>query len=175
MVRISPNGSSLTLEAPYHPNFPYRAGQLGGRWNGSTRTWTFPVDRDAALRALCLEIWGLDGSPVPSSDLIALHISVDERRYPRTTFEALEMGVYLGGREIACAVPRRRMARPGRGIDFLQGWPLCAGSEVHWLTVIPNGSQFLINAIPTSVVERVIAQVGENGDVKVIENTSTPG
>jgi hypothetical protein len=172
MVCITRDGSRLALHAPYHPSFPYRAGQLGGRWDASTRMWVFPADCDASLRALCLEIWGVDGSPVLAGDLTALCITVDERRYPRTTFEALEMGVYLGGREIACALPRRRAARPGQGVVFLRGWPLCGGSEVHWVTVIPNGSQFLVRDLPTSVAERVIAQVGANGEVEVVENTS---
>ena len=138
MVVIRANGARLELEAPYHPALPYRARQVGGTWLGSTTGWVFPLKAEQALRALCQDIWAVDGRIAALEDMVDLRITVDERVPFRSVFEARETPIYLVGREIAASLRNLRGARPGRGIRFLSGKPRCLASPSTWATSIPG-------------------------------------
>jgi hypothetical protein len=107
----------LELQAPYHPLLPIRSKQIGRKWMGPQISWVFPLEEEPALRALCLDIWAVDGSPDSLQDLVTLHIVVDEQ----TPHSAGVRG--LRGARIPCrardaaSLQNRRAARPGRGFS----------------------------------------------------------
>jgi hypothetical protein len=52
----------LTLNSPYHPDFPARARMIGGTWDGERHVWRFnTADRDR-VETLCREIYGTGAS-----------------------------------------------------------------------------------------------------------------
>jgi hypothetical protein len=166
MVVIRVNAARLELEAPYHPALPYRARQAGGTWLGQAIGWVFPLEEETALRALCQDIWGVDGSVAATEDVVDLQITVDERVPFRSVFEAHETPIYLVGREIAASLRNLRGARPGRGVRFLSGKPRCLASASTWSTCIPDGTVFVIRDVPRCATGRFREAVGGAGHVE---------
>jgi hypothetical protein len=166
MVVNRANGARLEREAPYYPALPYRARQVGGAWLGQATGWVFPLEAEQALRALCQDIWAVDGRGATMEDTIDLQITVDERMPFRSVFEAHETPIYLVGREIAASLRNLRGARPGRGIRLLSGKPRCLTSPSTWSTSIPNGAVFVIRDVPRSAIGRFWEAVGDAGHVE---------
>ena len=167
MVTIKTVPGRLELDAPYHPALPFRAKQIGGKWLGSEIGWVFPLEEERALRALCLDIWAIDGSPARLEDMVDLQITVNERAPIRSVFMAYEKPIYLVGREIAAALKNRRAARPGRGVRFLSGKPRCFATPSIWTVTIPNGSVFIIRDVPTGAVDRFRETVDGAGQMEI--------
>jgi hypothetical protein len=165
-IRIAPG--RLELQAPYHPALPFRSKQIGGKWFGSEIGWVFPLEEEKALRALCFDIWAVDGLPASVEETVDLQITVDERTPVRSVFVAYEKPIYLVGREIAAALKTRRAARPGRGIRFLSGKPRCFVTPSIWMVTIPNGSVFIVRDVPAGAGERFRERVDGAGQVEVI-------
>ncbi len=169
MVTVKGPATRLDLRAPYHPALPGRAKPVGGRWMGSEIGWTFPLNAEHALRALCDEIWAVDGSPEAAAATVDVQITVDEHTPIRTVFLAYERPIYLVGREIAASLANRRAARPGRGVTFLAGKPCCVETPSKWSTVIPNGSVFLMRKVPRVAVARFRSALSGAGHLEIKE------
>ncbi|WP_284948249.1 hypothetical protein [Acidisoma cladoniae] len=158
----------LELQAPYHPVLPHRSKQIGGLWLGAGIGWSFPHSQEEALRALCLDIWGVDGTRAAFEDTVEIKVTVDEQVPYRRVFEAAEQPIYLVGREIAASLRSRRGARPGRGVRFMSGNPRCIALPSIWLTTIPNGAVFLVRDVPISALDRFRDDIGGAGHVEVL-------
>ena len=167
MVTIRIAQGRLELKAPYHPVLPFRSRQIGGKWLGPTVGWVFPLEEEEALRRVCLDIWAVDGSLPSSEKTVDLHVTVDERAPVRSIFVAYQSPIFLVGREIAASLKSLRGARPGRGVKFLTGKPCCVASSNSWMTIIPNGSMFIIPDVPSVAADRFREVVGNAGQVEV--------
>ena len=129
--------------------------------------WAVPVAQEEALRALCLRMWGVDGTPEASSDVVQLRIEVAEQDIRFPIWRAYNDAVYLVGREIAASLKNRRGARPGRGVKFLAGSPKCQAEMNDYWTCIPNGSVFLLDDTPRMALDRFRKALEEHGTVEV--------
>jgi hypothetical protein len=167
MIVLKASATQLELQAPYHPALPGRSRAIGGKWMGSAIGWAFPATQEPAVRALCKDIWAVDGSPEAFETTVDLQVTVDERLPDRRVFLAYERPIYLVGREIAASLANRKAARPGRGIKFLKGGPRCIEASSIWATVIPNGCVFVIRDVPAIAVDRFCAAIGDAGSVEV--------
>ena len=167
MVTIRIAHGRLELNAPYHPVLPIRSKQIGGKWLGPDTGWVFPLKEEEALRRVCLDIWAVDGSASCSDKTVDLHVTVDERAPVRSIFVAYQSPIFLVGRELAASLKTLRGARPGRGVKFLAGKPCCVASSNSWMTIIPNGSIFIICDVRPGAVDRFYKAVGEAGQVDV--------
>jgi hypothetical protein len=168
MILITANADRLELQAPFHPLLSMNAKALGGRWRGSEVGWTIPIAQEAALRALCLRTWGVDGTPEASSDVVQLRIEVAERDIRFPIWRAYNDAIYLVGREIAASLKNRRAARPGRGIKFLTGNPSCRTDMHAYWTTIPDGSIFLLKDTPRMAVDRFREALEGHGNMEVM-------
>lgn len=168
MVLIKTNGDRFEITAPFHPELSRQAKRLGGAWRGVDVGWIFGLDHEAELRALCLRLWGVDGSPEAVADLVALRIEVDEQDLRNPIWQAHDEAVYLVGREIAASLRNRRAARPGRGVRFERGKPLCRAELNHFWTSIPNGSVFVLQDTPRMAIEHFEHAVAGHGRVQVV-------
>lgn len=65
-VTITRHDTTVAVAAPYDPQFPKRAHELGGQWNGSDRRWEFSARDEQRVRDLCRTIYGTDGTPTPT-------------------------------------------------------------------------------------------------------------
>jgi hypothetical protein len=157
----------LELHAPYHPILPFRSKQIGGKWLGPAVGWVFPLEEEEALRRVCLDIWAVDGSPSALDETVDLQVAVDERAPVRVIFVAYQSPIFLVGREVAASLKNLRGARPGRGVNFLEGSPRCVSSSNSWMTIIPNGSVFIIRDVQSGAASRFRDVVGGAGQVNV--------
>jgi hypothetical protein len=167
MIILKASATRLELQAPYHPALPGRSRAIGGKWMGSEIGWTFPAAQESAVRALCKDIWAVDGSPEAFETTVDLQVTVDERVPDRRVFLTYEGPIYLVGREIAASLANRKAARPGRGIKFLKGGPRCIDASSIWATVIPDGCVFLIRDVPQVAIGRFHEAIGDAGRMEV--------
>ena len=168
MVLVVVKDDRLELRAPFHPGLSYRCRALGGRWKGVEVGWVFELEKEDALRALCLELFALDGREESLQDTVDLEVTVDERTVVRSVFEGYGRSIAFLGREIIVPLPNRDLARPGRGVKFLKGRPFARRSHEDWHLSVPNGSVFVMRAVPRVTLDRLRASIGDAGSVQVM-------
>ena len=158
----------LELRAPFHSGLPYRSKSLDGRWKGAEVGWVLELARKEAVRGLCLDLFGLDGREKSLRDTVDLEVTVDEHVLQPTVFVAYGQPIAFLGREIAVPLPRRDVARPGRGVRFVKGRPSRQRSVESYLLSIANGSVFTVMAVPRVTLTRFTAAIGDAGAVRVL-------
>ncbi len=134
--------AAILVQTPYHPDFPEKAKALGGYWDGVQRWWTFDARDEPDVRALCLELFGTDGStPVPTVDL---EVSLDG--WPDTG------ELWLVGRQL--------IRRTYGGVRFGESVRVLAGGftdtsrrsgQLRW----QQGTVLLVRDVPKSLVEKL--------------------
>lgn len=168
-VTISTTGNNLQVASPYHPDFPARARALGGKWVATSKAWSFDPRDEPAVRALCVEFFGTDGSPVMEGDLVTLRVTLA----PNIRIGKLCGPLYFAGREIGRAYGRDSGARQGDGIVFLKGSVTSGGSMKNWYTKTTEGAIFEIRDLPRAKAEETIKDSGyDDGDIERIEIVS---
>jgi hypothetical protein len=136
-IKIKIDNGCAALTAPYNPDFPARAKQIGGRWNSSSKDWTFDARDADRVRALCREVYGEDDSP---ADLVTVRIRYaipnpnanPEQSWTRllTQSELNEKDTWwLFGRQIARQIDRDGDPRLGDGVVVVQGTVTGGGSR----------------------------------------------
>ena len=168
MVLMLVTEDRLELRAPFPAGLPYRCRGLGGRWKGAEVGWVFERQHENAVRLICLDLFGLDGHPESLEDTVDLEVTVDEQVVSRTVFETTGQPIAFLGREIAAPVPRKDVARPGRGVKFLKGRPLCRHSVESYLLSIADGSVFIVRAVPRLTLDCFVRSIGDAGTVRVM-------
>ena len=168
MVLVLVKEDRLELRAPFHGGLSYRCRGLGGRWKGVEVGWVFEREHEDAVRVICLDLFGLDGHPESLENTVDLEVTVDEQVVSRTVFETTGRPIAFLGREIAAPLPRKDVARPGRGVKFLKGRPLCRHSVESYLLSIANGSVFTVGAFPRLALDRFVGSIGDAGTVRVM-------
>lgn len=139
-VRIERQGNSVILSAPYHPDLPARARQLGGKFDGYTKSWTFDSRDEARVRALAREIYGTDGE---ASKTIAVRVHVDRFLDARS--------LWLFGREIARRPERDWAVRLGEGVVVISGgFPASGGSVKNPRLAAEPGTVLEVRDVPAN-------------------------
>lgn len=101
----------LIVQTPYHPDFPKRARELGGNWNGVQRLWFFDVRDEVRVRDLVKECYGTDGTP---SVVVTVRSEIKH-------VAAGEQQLFLYGREVARRWDRDSRVRLGEGCVVVAG------------------------------------------------------
>jgi len=57
-LSIFERDGKIAVSSPYNPNFPRRARELGGTWDGGRLIWLFDARDEDRVRALCEEVYG---------------------------------------------------------------------------------------------------------------------
>jgi len=144
MVSIQERNGSLTVRAPYHPDFPSRAKRLTGRWNPAEQVWTFDPRTEPEVRELCTAIYGTDGTPTATVTVRAIAArQVAEFREPVTLY----------GRVLARARGRDSGAKLGEGVVLVKGRICSGGSARHWKTIVEEGTEFVVYDVPATMVQ----------------------
>lgn len=149
----------LSVQSPYHPDFPKRARKLGGKWDGGSKRWSFDARDEPRVRELCREIYGEDGS----ADAETCTIRV---RYP-TQGWADKGALYVAGRQVARAFGRDSGARLGEGVVLFEGDIGSGGSRNNWATVCDKGTVFEVRDVPVPAAEAALC----DADVDDLEIT----
>jgi hypothetical protein len=99
-IEITATDKQLTVDSPYHPDWPAQARQLGGKF--AAGVWTFSARDEQRVRDLCREVYGTDGTPTQT-----VTVTVPLRKWSG------EQTVWFAGRRIA--------HRPGRDQRVILG------------------------------------------------------
>jgi len=72
-VTITTTAENTYVQSPYNSLFVDAARQLGGRW--SDPQWVFPLLAEPEVRALCLRVYGTDGTSEPTMATYTVKLS----------------------------------------------------------------------------------------------------
>ena len=72
-VTIKKEGENLTVDSPFNKEFVERARELGGKWRNSV--WNFNARYESNVRQSCIDIYGTDGSPMPT---VTMRVQLDD-------------------------------------------------------------------------------------------------
>jgi hypothetical protein len=148
MAILSIEGLQITLDAPYQPELAWQAGRYRGRFNRTRKCWVFDAKWEVELRAMCQQLYGVDGRPETAADVTDVTVTVEEMSVGYPLFRQFNADIYVGGRHVAGVLKSRPIARPGKGIRFLKGEPALDRQGLGWSLSIPSGSQFMMRAVP---------------------------
>lgn len=70
------DNNKIALASPYNDQMPPKARALGGRWNRDQAAWIFDARDEQRVRDLAREIYGTDGSPEDTADLVTVRIKL---------------------------------------------------------------------------------------------------
>jgi hypothetical protein len=121
-VKIEQADGRLAVSAPYHPDFPAGARKIGGRFNGTSKEWSFDLRDESRVRALCVEIYGTDGQP---TELVTVRLDPSKRAWDQDS-------IWLCGRKVAWRPGRDDDVRLGDGVIIISGgFPGSGGSRQY--------------------------------------------
>ncbi len=153
-VQILDSGvGKIIVKAPYHPDFAPKAKKLGGRWDPAPmKTWTFDARDEGKVRALCVSIYGTDGSLVPRGEILTI----------RTTPEVCDSRgrgagseLWLAGRQIARILGRDSGARMGDGVVIVAGRFMSGGSVKNYHIKWEDGTIFELRDVHRALAEKL--------------------
>lgn len=110
-ISISTDGGQVRLASPYHPKLPALARALGGRFDGSSRTWTFDRRDEARVHDLARQVYGTDGTPTETVTV----------RWCPPFGACASQELYFAGRQIAYRPGRDSPVRLGDGVVIVEG------------------------------------------------------
>jgi hypothetical protein len=163
MAILSVRENGLLLDAPYHPDLSRLVRPLGGRFRGKSLGWAFAPEHEAALRDLCLRLWGVDGRPETMADRVTLRIEARDRYVCTSPWTAFNADLWLCGRQIANRPPGTHVARAGKGVKFLIGTPRLALDTISHSIRLDPGTIFLLRDVPRAAQPRFEAALVDHG------------
>lgn len=118
-VTVTLAGQDLIVSAPFHPDFPRQARDLGGDFARPKGPWTFDARDEDRVRALLVDTYGTDGSPVGETVTVRVHASHFAHR----------QDAWMFGRKIAERRHRDADVYLGAGVTIVEGgFPAQGGS-----------------------------------------------
>lgn len=155
-VKISIIESKIVVSSPYHPDFPKYAKNLGGRFNGSDKTWSFDSRDEASVRDLCLDCFGTDGEIEP--ELVDVRV---------TLTGSASKSIWFAGREIARRPGRDMPVRLGSGVVVINGQFASSGGSRNYPCVSWIGDSIALEVrdVPISLAEREKEKDPENVEI----------
>jgi len=145
-VTVTTADGKVSIASPFHPDFPSRARSIGGKWNAAGKTWVFDARDETRARDLAREIFGTDGSPADTADLVTVHLDISDT--------AREREFYFAGRKIAERPSRDENVRLGAGVILVSGGFWSRGGTAKYPAVEPkDGTVVEIRDLPRAAVE----------------------
>lgn len=149
MIKIEKHDArTLSVQTPFHPDFPARAKKLGGRWDGSRKAWAFDQRDEATVRKLCVSIFGTDGSAETAADVLTV-------RAPVKVCDNEGTSLWLCGRKIASVLGRDSGARLGDGIVVVAGGFSSGGSMKNPRITSRDGTVIEVRDVPRALAEKI--------------------
>ncbi len=147
----------IVVLSPYHPEFPARAKKLGGKWDAGQGAWTFDRRDLDRVRALCVLIYGTDGTPLPRGGLVTIRTDPSKCDAGKEGKNgALEY--WLCGRLVAKAFSRDGGARLGDGVVTVSGGFGSGGSVKNPAITFRPGTIFELRDVPRAIAEKLHAE-----------------
>lgn len=110
-VVVISSATGVIVESPYCPEFVDGARTLNGSWD--KRTWTFDVRDEERVRALCVSVYGTDGSDADKPTL-TIHVPLQDK-------DGWAQAVYVSGHRLAFRLHRDDRPRLPEGVRVIAG------------------------------------------------------
>lgn len=110
-ITITQTSDRLIVDSPYTPEWPAAAKKIGGKWQPDTKTWSFDVRDEAAVKALLGEHYGwIDGN----TETVDLRLTIEDHY-------SITNPLRVAGRMIARRPARDAEVRLGDGVVIVDG------------------------------------------------------
>lgn len=118
-MKITKDNGKIKVQSDYNAEFVKRAKMLQGKW--VSPCWVFPEENEPELKALLLEIYGENGDPQETVDLI---ISIGKMPNDQT--------ISLGGYKLAYRRARDAAVELGDNVILLHGMFTDSGGSARY-------------------------------------------
>lgn len=147
IIKMSDESKRFKVEAPYHPDFPARAKNLGGKFNGENKAWYFDPRDEERVRAMLREIYGTDGETM--TDMVTIHVPM------AATGTYSDDACWVAGRCIAKRSGRDWPVQLGEGVVLISGgFPARGGSAKYPALHYENDTVLEIRDVPHPAAEK---------------------
>lgn len=163
-VKLETVNGKIFVTSPYNPVFPSKAKALGGRWDPSHEAWVFDIRDEECVRALCVKVYGTDGSGSPV-DLVTV-------RHTITSGESGPASLFLYGREIAWRRSRDAEVQLGDKVILIEGRFPGHGGSSKYPSLEGQGTILEVRDVPRSLIEEDDVIVDEIPVVVTPENVT---
>jgi len=157
-IRITPEGSKLTMTSPYHPDFPARARKLGGRWDGGRKLWVFDARDLERVKELCRDTFGTNGIDLDVAT-VTLMVTFNKSSYTN------DMACFVAGRQVARVYDQDGGVALGRGVIIINGGFSSAGSRKNPTLAVAAGTVIEVRDVPAGA--KLEADLG--GEVELLD------
>ena len=149
-LKINRTESAIRVQSPYSPDLPAAAKQLSGRWDRAESEWVFPLEIEAEVKSLYMNVYGeWDDQPQETVTLMCCNGNTDFKH----SFE--KSSITLGGRVIARAYGRDSGAKTANGVVLISGKFESGGSVKNWKTEATNVTFKLLD-VPVKKAQELI-------------------
>ena len=163
-VKIEVKENSVSVSAPYVPQFPARAKAIGGKWSAGSKVWKFDSRDEGRVRELCREIYGTDG--LTAEKLVTVRVNATGDLYGRDYFKF--------GRQIARRPGRDAAVRLGDGVIIITGSFPSSGGSAKYPSILGRGDAEIIFEIRDVPESMALAEIEENPEtISLVEEVET--
>lgn len=149
-ISITETHINIMVAAPYNSDFIANAKKLNGTY--ASRIWSFDIADAPKVKALCVRLFGTDGSHPPLTCTVRVYLS------PKVN--TVQGPIEIAGRVIAKATHARSGAKLGEDIKLIKG-SFHSGElgTNSWVTKTgSDGATVLIKDFPRGTAEKMISE-----------------
>ncbi len=144
------------VNSPYNADFVRAARDLGGRWSGDDKTWSFDLRNESRVRETCVEYYGTDGEALV--DFVTIQVKCSKW----ATCEE----IVACGRTIIRRPRRDSDVRLGDGCQIISGGFLDFGGSMKYPALNSNDAVIEVFDVPRALA---VAEAEDDDSVIVIE------
>ncbi len=143
-ITLTTLGNSLLLAAPFHPEMPARAREIGGRFDRDSRAWRFDIRDQARVEQLAADFYGY--LPDATGETCTVRVTL--------TGYAIPQEVRFAGRVIARRYERDYAVRLPDNVVIVDGrFPARGGSRANPAIGECDGVVLEIRDLPVEALE----------------------
>jgi excisionase family DNA binding protein len=167
-VTVTTENGKTSVTSPYDTEFVAKAKTIGGKWDGPSKAWKFDSRDEQRVRDLCREIYGTDGNPVETGDLVTVRVRLAEHEVTARDGAFAK----FAGRRIAERPGRDSTVRLAANVVLIDGKLPSTGGSMRY-PVIDAGDDVVVEVrdIPRATLklerEDSYEIVGETSNVDV--------
>lgn len=157
-VEMKDGSRRLKLTSPFHPMVSERAHALGGTFNKAAAAWYFDPRDAEAVRALAVDLYGIDPLATTPPETVTLRVTVG----PQTDAGVFGVGgesLWLAGREVLRRPGRDAAVRLGEGVVIVSGSFAARGGSMAYPALLDRQDKPVtieIRDLPKVAVEKLL-------------------
>lgn len=166
-VTVTTENGKTSVTSPYDAEFVTQAKTIGGKWDGSTKAWKFDARDEQRVRDLCRQVYGTDGNPIESGDLITVRVRLADHEGSK-----YDNFAKFAGQRIAHRPDRDSSVRLAANVVLIEGKLPSTGGSMRYPN-IDAGNDVIVEVrdIPRATLslerEQDYEIVGESSNVDV--------